>query len=76
MYETPGLSKNGVLPFTTDEVKILNNLYLLLKLKPIKPILHKDNILKHLQTCKIFYFAGHGYSDPMEPSKSCLLLKD
>ncbi|KAI3326476.1 CHAT domain-containing protein [Xylariaceae sp. AK1471] len=29
-----------------------------------------------LQACRIFHFAGHGHSDPAEPSQSCLLLED
>ncbi|KAK0717748.1 hypothetical protein B0T26DRAFT_776642 [Lasiosphaeria miniovina] len=38
--------------------------------------MRKDNVLQHLQTCKIFHFAGHGQTDPKEPSRSCLLLED
>jgi CHAT domain-containing protein len=29
-----------------------------------------------LRACKIFHFAGHGRSDPLDPSRSCLLLED
>jgi CHAT domain-containing protein len=29
-----------------------------------------------LRTCKLFHFAGHGRSNPLEPSQSCLLLED
>ncbi|KAI2472762.1 CHAT domain-containing protein [Annulohypoxylon bovei var. microspora] len=73
MHETPG---NGTLPFAEDEVNILSNLCPSLQLKPIRPVLHKSDIIEHLSECQIFHFAGHGYSNPMEPSQSYLLLKD
>ncbi|EJT69155.1 hypothetical protein GGTG_13264 [Gaeumannomyces tritici R3-111a-1] len=76
MHETPNLSGNGILPFAANEVKMLKNLCRELQLWSLTPILRKDNVLKHLQTCKIFHFAGHGQSDPAEPSRSCLLLED
>ena len=36
----------------------------------------REEVLEHLQACKIFYFAGHGRLDPLDPSRSCLLLED
>ncbi|RYP54761.1 hypothetical protein DL769_010292 [Monosporascus sp. CRB-8-3] len=76
MHETKGLSANGILPFAAAEVEMLNNFCPELQLKPITPIPRKDDVLKHLQACRIFHFAGHGQSDPTEPSQSCLLLED
>ncbi|KAL8367900.1 hypothetical protein RB599_003698 [Gaeumannomyces hyphopodioides] len=76
MRETPNLSGNRILPFAANEVEMLKNLCRELRLWSLTPILRKDNVLKHLQTCKIFHFAGHGQSDPAEPSRSCLLLED
>lgn len=35
-----------------------------------------DDILLALETYKIFHFAGHGKTDPIEPLKSFLLLND
>ena len=75
MRETPGLTMDGILPFAADEVKMLNDLCPSLQLRPITPALRKDDVLKHLQLCRIFHFAGHGRSDP-DPSQSCLLLED
>ncbi|KAI0965724.1 CHAT domain-containing protein [Xylaria arbuscula] len=43
---------------------------------PTIPSPGKDNVLRGLQACRIFYFAGHGHSDPAEPLRSCLLLED
>jgi hypothetical protein len=73
MRETPGLQS---LPFATDEVEMLKSLCLSLKLNPITPVSRKDDILEHLQACRIFHFAGHGRSDLADPSRNCLLLKD
>ncbi|KAK0734270.1 hypothetical protein B0T26DRAFT_808792 [Lasiosphaeria miniovina] len=56
--------------------KMLKNLCRPLKLWSLTPIMRKDNVLQHLQTCKIFHLAGHGQLDPAEPSQSCLLLED
>ena len=76
MHETPNLPANGCLPFTIAEVEEVKNLCPSLQLQPVIPSLRKDNILQELQACRIFHFAGHGHSDPAEPSRSCLLLED
>lgn len=76
MHQTPGLSTNGSLPFVNDEVKVLNDLCPSLQLQLITPTLRKNDVLQHLQACKIFHFAGHGQSDQEEPSQSYLLLED
>ncbi|KAI8628835.1 CHAT domain-containing protein [Xylariaceae sp. FL1651] len=76
MYETPNLPANGSLPFTINEIKIVKDLCPSLQLRPITPSLRKDDILRELQACRIFHFAGHGSSDPAEPSRSRLLLED
>lgn len=36
----------------------------------------KSEVLKQLETSTTFHFAGHGISNPTDPSKSCLLLED
>ncbi|KAI0841310.1 CHAT domain-containing protein [Hypoxylon sp. FL0890] len=76
MYETPNLPANGSLPFTIDEVDIVKDLCPSLHLQPVTPSLRKDDVLRELQACRIFHFAGHGSSDLAEPSRSCLLLED
>ncbi|KAI9736711.1 MAG: hypothetical protein M1834_000915 [Cirrosporium novae-zelandiae] len=73
MQETSGQS---TLSFAGDEVAMLDKLCPSLHLEPVKPPPRKEDVLKHLRTCKIFHFAGHGKSDPMEPSQSYLLLED
>lgn len=47
-----------------------------LRLDPVTPRPLKVDVLACLQTCRLFHFAGHGRSDPTEPSRSCLLLQD
>ncbi|KAG7404064.1 hypothetical protein Forpe1208_v015791 [Fusarium oxysporum f. sp. rapae] len=36
----------------------------------------KETVLRHLQGSDIFHFAGHGYTDPNDPSQSHLRLQD
>ncbi|KAL8366614.1 hypothetical protein RB595_010463 [Gaeumannomyces hyphopodioides] len=76
MRQTPGLATNGILPYAADEVKRLNDLCPSLHLAPIEPERRKDDVLTRLEGCTVFHFAGHGRSDPVEPSRSCLLLED
>jgi len=76
MPTTPGLTGAGALPFAADEVSMLRGLCEPLQLEPVCPRPLKDAVLGELGSCKIFHFAGHGRSDPAEPSRSCLLLQD
>jgi CHAT domain-containing protein len=76
MHETPGLSTNRTLPFVATEAEMFTNLCPSLQLKLITPQPRKDDVLRQLGLSRIFHFAGHGKSDPTEPSKSCLLLED
>ena len=74
MPETPG---QKCLPFAIDEVAMVKDLCHSLELAPVEPPqLEKKEILEYLKTCKIFHFAGHGSTDPQEPSRSHLLLND
>lgn len=76
MRETPGFAMNRILPFAADEVEMLKDLCPSLQLKPIGPTRRKEDVLDNLHECRIFHFAGHGHSDPEEPSQSCLFLED
>ncbi|KAL2147927.1 hypothetical protein VTI28DRAFT_3405 [Corynascus sepedonium] len=74
MSATPGMSR---LEFTDDEVVMLNDMCPSMHLKPDQPqSLMKDDVLDRLRGCRVFHFAGHGISDPADPSRSRLLLKD
>ena len=69
----PGSSR---LPFATGEVEMLHDLCQSMALDPIKSGRRKQNVMSHLPHCDIFHFAGHGYTDANDPSKSYLLLED
>ncbi|KAL3429257.1 CHAT domain-containing protein [Aspergillus tetrazonus] len=64
------------LPFATEEVVMLHNLCKSMGLTPTEPGRRKADVEAHLPQCKIFHFAGHGYTDNSDPSKSYLLLED
>lgn len=76
MKHTPGLPHGGDLDFAEDEVRMLKDMCAPLGLLSVTPKPFKDDVFETLKTCKVFHFAGHGNSDPTEPSKSCLLLED
>ncbi|KAL4745229.1 CHAT domain-containing protein [Aspergillus terricola var. indicus] len=73
MDYTPGSSP---LPFATEEVAMLHSLCTSMGLTPIEPGRRTTDVEAHLPQCKIFHFAGHGYTDSLDPSKSYLLLED
>ncbi|KAL4964463.1 CHAT domain-containing protein [Aspergillus stella-maris] len=73
MEHTPG---SDHLPFAAKEVEILHDRCRAIGLCPIQPKRHKRDIISHLAECKIFHFAGHGYTDHVDPSKSQLILED
>lgn len=73
MRNTPGQMS---LPYAEREVDALYDICPSLNLNPVKSSCTKGDILHHLNQCRIFHFAGHGYSHPRDPSKSYLLLDD
>jgi tetratricopeptide (TPR) repeat protein len=73
MDSTPGLPK---LPFAREEVMVLENFCRSLQLQPVRPPQCKISVLASLRSCRLFHFAGHGRPDPVDPSRSCLLLED
>ncbi|KAK3296396.1 CHAT domain-containing protein [Chaetomium fimeti] len=74
MPNTPGQDH---LNFTDREVNMLTELCPSMQLTPERPpSLTKDDVLGQLRGCRVFHFAGHGITDPGDPSKSCLLLND
>ena len=55
---------------------MLRDLCRLMGFNPIESGRRKQDIISHLPNCKIFHFAGHGYTDTTDPSQSRLLLDD
>lgn len=76
MDKTSGLSANHNLPFAKKEIQIVTDLCPSLNTTPIHPSPFKKSTLTSLRTCTVFHFAGHGRADPLEPSRSSLLLND
>ncbi|QGJ01998.1 hypothetical protein CEK26_003442 [Fusarium fujikuroi] len=71
--ETPGHRR---LAFADREVNVLRDICRQMKLEPVEPEPIREDVLSHLRKCKIFHFAGHGYTDTADPSKSQLYLRD
>lgn len=56
-----------------DELKALHNAT---NSKVNEPGSFREDVLAALDDCEIFHFAGHGRTDPRDPSKSALILSD
>ncbi|KAH6866201.1 CHAT domain-containing protein [Thelonectria olida] len=41
-----------------------------------RPRPYQEDVMRALQDCDIFHFAGHGRTEPLDPSRSALVLKD
>lgn len=78
MRKTPGNSafKPNGLRYAEEEVKLIDKLLppSTQRVKIQQP--QREEVLENLDTSTIFHFAGHGISDPLDPSKSSLLLSD
>ncbi|KAF2804948.1 uncharacterized protein BDZ99DRAFT_511473 [Mytilinidion resinicola] len=75
MQDTP---EHPRLNFAAKEVEMLQDVCKSMDFDPIVPRVrrHKQDIISHLPSCKIFHFAGHGHTDDDDPSHSYLLLED
>ncbi|KAI1740156.1 CHAT domain-containing protein [Xylaria scruposa] len=78
MQDTPGLPSHQALPFVEAEWEMLSQTWSTAKTKMnlTRPSPRKGEVLERMASSKIFHFAGHGSSNPHEPSKSFLLLDD
>ncbi|CAH0051683.1 unnamed protein product [Clonostachys solani] len=73
MSNTPG---HGTLPHATDEVCEIQKIFDRTSVNAAQVRGYKENIKSRLSKCNIFHFAGHGYTDYVDPSKSHLCLED
>ncbi|KAL9121378.1 MAG: hypothetical protein Q9187_002062 [Circinaria calcarea] len=64
------------LPSANKEIEMVRRLCKSMAFNSIQSGQGKQDILSHLPQSKIFHFAGHGYTDTDDPSKSHLLLGD
>ncbi|KAK7949325.1 uncharacterized protein PG986_010211 [Apiospora aurea] len=74
MEDTPGW--RGSLPSAAKEVSMLRSLCESKNIHTVEPICRKKEVMSELPRCAIFHFAGHGYTDAVDPSKSYLCLED
>ncbi|KAF6813207.1 TPR domain-containing protein [Colletotrichum sojae] len=78
MPETP--SHNGLVPcdlqFAEEEIGLVDSILNPSVSRTVMAQPTRDEVLHSVETCTIFHFAGHGISDPQDPSSSCLLLSD
>ncbi|KAK8016718.1 hypothetical protein PG993_014907 [Apiospora rasikravindrae] len=75
MERTPGRIY-GDLHWASEEIGLVRNQFTSLGVDPREPQRTKQDVLRHIRGCLIFHFAGHGYTDPINPSDSTLLLED
>ncbi|KAH7156078.1 CHAT domain-containing protein [Dactylonectria macrodidyma] len=73
MQHTPG---SRSLSFANKEIDVVHGICESIGLDPIKPRRHKQDVTQYLLDCRIFHFAGHGYTDDEDPSNSHLCLED
>jgi hypothetical protein len=65
------------LPFAPREVKKISQVYdSTPDLNAIRPGTSREEVRAALKDCKVFHFAGHGRTDPLNPSNSGLKLSD
>ncbi|EXA51106.1 hypothetical protein FOVG_03578 [Fusarium oxysporum f. sp. pisi HDV247] len=73
MQHTP---ESGSLPFANKEIDIRQDLCKSLGLETVRPRPRKEEVSECLLGCKVFHFAGHGYTDENDPFNSHLRLED
>jgi tetratricopeptide (TPR) repeat protein len=69
MQNTPGHTQ---LHFADREVEKIRDICKAIPISSIDPGQLRHDIIAHLPHCSIFHFAGHGYTDSLDPSQSHL----
>ncbi|KAF9762253.1 hypothetical protein IL306_003488 [Fusarium sp. DS 682] len=64
------------LPQASAEIKVVSEICESMAIRPVSLSQSKQDYLACLRTAKIFHFAGHGYTNSGNPSKSHLCLSD
>ena len=74
MKDTPSYA---TLDFTEGEIRVLRNSRMSLCLEVSRASAAKLDVLSHMRRrCIVLHFAGHGHTDPDDPSRGKLLLDD
>jgi CHAT domain-containing protein len=76
MRKTPGCGPDATLRYAEDEIAIAASSCRALNLRVLEPKKCKEAVIKALPGCRVFHFAGHGKSNPINPAESKLLLDD
>jgi hypothetical protein len=76
LVAVPNAPGSQPLPFATIEIEKLRGLCRSMAINPIEPGGRRSDVTLHLPKCEVFHFAGHGYTDNQDPSRSYLLLED
>ncbi|KAF5686892.1 hypothetical protein FDENT_5619 [Fusarium denticulatum] len=64
------------LPQARAEIKAVSEICESMAIRPLSGGQSKEDMLSCLQNCKVFHFAGHGYTNGDDPSKSHLCLSN
>ncbi|KAH7166838.1 CHAT domain-containing protein [Fusarium sp. MPI-SDFR-AT-0072] len=64
------------LPQAQAEIKVVSEICEKMSIRPVPIGQSKQDIFSCLQNCKIFHFAGHGYTNGDDPSKSHLCVSN
>lgn len=74
MEHTP---RGTPLPFAGKEVEVVREACGLMSIESVQPDQRtRQSVLPLLRECEIFHFAGHGFTDAADPSRSHLRLQD
>ncbi|KAI9889129.1 MAG: hypothetical protein M1814_005791 [Vezdaea aestivalis] len=74
LVAVPDTAGRASLPFAEKEVEMISAICKSMSWDSIKSEQNKEGIMSHLRDCRIFHFAGHGYTDRFDVSQSYLLL--
>ncbi|RGP78250.1 30s ribosomal s17p [Fusarium longipes] len=62
------------LPSARREISVIRQICHTMDFEVVEPGTSKTEVKSHLKECKVFHFAGHGFTDPSNPSESHLKL--
>ncbi|KAK2596783.1 hypothetical protein QQS21_006111 [Conoideocrella luteorostrata] len=74
MQDTPHMS--NPLPSAPEEVSAVRSFCGSMQIVSVEPRQTKKEVTEHLKNCRLFHFAGHGFTDNTDPSRSLLALRD
>lgn len=63
----------GQLPSVPVEMNLLKHLWRNQQVR--NPSAFRDDVLEEIKACDVFHFAGHGYTDRLDPLRSALILE-